>query len=401
MGMKRRLLITLIILGVMCRALAVHAAPQQEQQTRPAPTGLALEIVFYQGKAPAYQPVSHPEAKQLGAWYALFGHVPSWQPAADALPVKAVNILPRLEGDHVRIAVSVHLGVRFFEREESVATYNVRENETISVGELARFGVVPFEIKLVRVNPVLTSPPPVVNKTESLAVSGIEAVHSTLPSYKVMLQNLSGKNVAALGVEVHVNGQRRISSMPQGEDGKAVIEAGATHKLYVAAANNAQMTRDGYTPETPPNQEIVITTVVFDDGSYEGDAQTAASFRAFQLGRKTQVARLVALLQQASDSTDRDAATALESLKTQVASLSNEAEAAAVNALRREFPAFNRNGKRDIKAEVEIALNGVKTDFLKQIQKYERERAESTDENDYRAWLSARKARYEKWLSNL
>jgi len=400
--MKRRLTISLIIVVVMCSAFAARAALlQEEQKTRTAPTGLALEIVFYQGKAPAYQPVSHPEAKQLGAWHALFGHVPSWQPAADSLPVKAVNILPRLEGDHVRIVVSVHLGVKFFEREESVATYNVRENETISVSELTRFGVVPFEIKLVRVNPITTSPPPVVNKTESLVVSGIVANVSTLPSYKLTLQNLSGKNVAALGVEVHVNGQRRISSMPQGEDGKAVIEAGATHKLYVAAANNGQMTGAGYTPETPPNQEIVITTVVFDDGSYEGDAETAASFRAFQVGRKAQVARLVALLRQASDSTDRDGATTLESLKAQVASLSNEAEAAAVNDLRREFPTFNRNGKTDIKASVEIALNGVKTDFLKEIQKYERESAESANESNYRAWLNARKARYEKWLSNL
>jgi hypothetical protein len=113
------------------------------------------------------------------------------------------------------------------------------------------------------------------------------------------------------------------------------------------------------------------------------------------------VARLVALLQQASDSTDVDAATALESLKRQVASLSNRAEAAAVNDLRREFPTFNQAGKRDIKSDVEIALNGVKTDFLKEIQKYERERAVSVDEGNYRAWLSARKARYEKWLSNL
>jgi hypothetical protein len=385
----------------MCVAFSAYAAPLQERQTRPVPTGLALEIVFYPGKAPAYQPVSHPQAKQLGAWYALFGHVPSGQPAADALPVKAVNILPRLEGDTVRIDISVHLGVKFFEREEPVATYNVRENETITVSELTRFGVVPFAIKLVRVNPMWSSPPPVVNKTDSLAVSGIEAVHSTLPSYKVTLQNLSGKNVAALGVEVHVNGHRRISSMRQGDDGKAVIEAGATYKLYMAAANNAQMRGAGYTPETPPNQEIVITTVVFDDGSYEGDAETAASFRAFQVGRKIQVARLVALLQQASDSTDRNGATALESLRTQVASLDNEADAAAVNELRREFPAFNQPGKRDIKSAVEIALNGVKTDFLKEIQKYERESAESTDVSNYREWLSARKAGYEKWLSNL
>jgi hypothetical protein len=400
--MKRRLTISLILLAVMCQMFAVRVAlGQEQQQTRPAQTGLALEIVFYQGRAPAYQTVPAPEAKQLGSWYALFGHVPSWQPAAGALPVKAVNILPHLEGERVRIVVSVHLGVKFFEKEEWVATYNILENETISVSELTRFGVLPFEIKLIRVNPVLTGPPPVVNQTSSLAVAGIEAVKSTLPSYKVMLQNLSNKNVVALGVEVHVNGQRQISSMPQGEDGQPVIEAGATHKLYVAAAHNMQMTQAGYTPQPPPNQEIIITTVVFDDGSYEGDADTASSFRAFQSGRKTQVARLVALLEKASEPTGESAGVPLANLKEQVASLSSEAEAAALNNLRREFPALSGQKKPDIKRSIEIALNGVKTEFLKEIEKYERESTQSMDEKAFRAWLSARKARYEKWLSNL
>jgi hypothetical protein len=400
--MKRLLVITLTILAAICQASAAPLAlTQEQQQTRPAPTGLALEIVFYQGRAPAYQTVPHPEAKPVGAWYALFGHVPSWQPAPDALPVKAVNILPHLEGERVRIVVSVHLGVKFFEREELVATYTVRENETIRVSELTKFGVVPFEIKLVRVNPTIPGPPPVVNKTESLAVTGIEINKSTLPSYKLTLQNLSGKNVAALGAQVLVNGRRRISSMRQGEDGECLIEAGRAYKLYLAAANNAQPTQGGYTPETPPNQEIVITTVVFSDGSYEGDAETAASFRAFQAGRKAQVARLVALLQKASDSTGLTTATALENLKTQVAALSNEAEAAVVNNLRREFPTFGQTEKRDIKEAVEIALSGVKTDFLKEIQKFETSNEQSTDEKAFRAWLGEQKARYEKWLSNL
>jgi hypothetical protein len=389
--------IALTILVVIHQALALGGAPGQEKRARPAPTGLALEITFYQGKAPAYQAVPSPEAKPTGAWYAMFGRVLSWQPPVDALPVKAVNILPRLEGDTVRIAVSVHLGVKFFEKEEMVATYDVRENEAVSTTELTRFGVVPFDIKLVRVKPVAVEPLPVLNGTTSLSVTGVEVVRSTLPSYKVTVQNLSDKAVAALGAEVHVNGRRQISSMRQGEDGARLMGAGATYKFYVAGANSAQMTQGAYAPEQPPNQEIHITMVVFDDGSYEGDPETAASFRGFQAGRKVQVERLVALLQKAWDAPAADDAATLEQLKTQAASLGTNADRAALDALQRDFPALRQH----LRMNLEVAESGVKTDFLKEIERFEKSGAQAADGKAFRAWLGEKKARYEKWLSNL
>jgi hypothetical protein len=403
--MKRSPAILLTILAVTCQSFIARSAFGQEaqQRTQAAPTGLALEITYYEGRAPAYLTVTSPKDKHGSAWYAMFGQLPGWRPpAADALPVKAVNILTRQDGDLlVQVIVSVHLGSKFFEKEEPIATYNLRENEAVSVNELTGFGVVPFKIKVVRVNPIIAGLPSVLNKTDSLAVTGLQARISTLPTYEVTLQNLSAKNVAALGVELHVNGRRRISSLRQGNWGERLIEAGATYTLVVAGADNAQLTHAGYQPESPPNQEILIKTIVFSDGSYEGDAEIAASFRAFQAGRKSQIARLVEVLQTITASTEAIDGAAAEKLKAQVASLNDEAETAVLKNLRREFPGFNQDQNERVKASVEVSQSAIKTDFLKELRAFEKGGKRAADADAFRAWLSASKQKYAQWLARL
>src|SRR5215213_7581833 len=187
--MHKRLITTLVALAAACLAFAAAAVTTHGQQTRPQPTGLALEITYYEGRPPAYQAVPGPEANFNGGWFALFGRVPASQPPANSLPVQAVNIISRLENGAVRIKVSVFLGVRFQEKEAEVATYNVREGESVHVRELTRFGVVPFGVKVVHVNPIQTGVPAVLNRTASIAFINIEMIPSTLPSYKLTLRN--------------------------------------------------------------------------------------------------------------------------------------------------------------------------------------------------------------------
>jgi hypothetical protein len=51
-------------------------------------------------------------------------------------------------------------------------------------------------------------------------------------------------------------------------------------------------TADGQPPTSRPNQTFVVLAVVFEDGSYEGDASYAAQFRAFTLGRRLQLKQM-------------------------------------------------------------------------------------------------------------
>ena len=282
-----------------------------------------------------------------------------------------------------------------------VATYLVRENEKITTRALTKFGVEPFEIKVTRVSPVSTALPQVVNKTESVAVINIEANNSTLPSYKLQLRNLSNKNIIGLGINMIVNNRPRRIGMPRGQEGRPLIEAGSVYNHNILGVLNAQTTSDGYVPDAPLKQEIIITTAVFDDGSYEGDAQTAATVRAFQIGDKIQVRKIIPLMQDALNETGADVSQAIEKFKIRLASLSNEVDAGVISELQQAFPNLNQEAKANLKTSLEASLSGVKFDLLRSLQQFEKANSQSLNASIFQAWMSKTKEKYENWLSRL
>lgn len=403
--MKKLLTIFLSTLLLACSIPSARAATTPTpQQTPHAPTGLGLEITYYKDRPPAYQAVRAAGDKPAGSWFGLFGRVPTPQPAApDSLPVRAVNILSRVEGDAVRIYVSVFTGVKFHDKEEPVASYLVREGERVSVRELTQFGVEPFEIKVVRINPLSANPPPVTNKTLSLAVIGVEVRNSTFPFYRLSLQNVSTKNVAGLAMEVHVNGKRQMSAKPRREDGRTLIAAGEVYQHDVWAVERAQAKPDGYSPSLPSGQEIVIAGALFEDGSYEGEAETIAAVAAFRIGEKKQITKALEIFRQAllrsADAGD-PAAAAAQTFKAQLSALSNDADAAVMDELLRGFPTLDRDASARLKFGVAASLHRVKKDLLKSLQEFEKNNGTPVA-GAFRAWLVANQEVYETWLSRL
>jgi hypothetical protein len=397
--------IRFLILSLSIMAfLIVNGATAFSQQYQSSPTDMVLEVTYLSGRPPAFQSVPKQDAKLIGSWYALFGNVPSWQPSAGFLPVKAVNVLSRQEGDSVKVVVSVFVGAEHFEKfekEEPVGTYLIHENEKIRADKLTQFGVEPFEIKLAKVFPVSSNLPQIVNKTESIVVTNVELNDSTLLCYKLLTRNLSGKNVVALGIEVFVNNRRRLSSIRQGQEGQALIAANSDSVIKVLGANNAHPTTDGYAPEAPLNQEIHINTVLFEDGSYEGDAVTAATFRGFMIGRKAQFGKVIPLLQDALKESEMDGTRALENFKTRLASISVEVNPMDLERLQQEFPGLDGKAKADLKISLEVALNGVKFDLTKSLQEFEKSSSQPPDINAFRVWLGKTIESYEKWRSRL
>jgi hypothetical protein len=399
--MQKRLAAPLFVLALVFQTLAVRAIPLRQQSGQPAPTGLALEVTYHKERPPTYQAVPGPDANLNGSWYAFFGRVAAWQPPADSLPVRAVNILSRLEGASVRIEVSVYTGLKYFDKEQPVATYRVSENEKIRVEGLRQYGVEPFEIKLLRMNPLLTDLPSIINNTQSIEVIELKANHSTLPTYTLAVQNLSDKKVAAVGISVLVNGKMQLGSLRRRRDGQTFIRAGGIQEINLSGARTTQLTPAGYLPDSPPNQEILISTVVFEDGSYEGEMETAAQVRGFELGSKLQLPKLIALLEEALNSADASVFKSLEKLKTQAASLTTDVDTADLLDLARGFPTLSQEKTRDLKTSIEVALAGEKFDFLKLIQEFEKSGAQANDQKAFRAWLSANKERYQKSLAQL
>lgn len=384
----------LIVVALAVACFSVSAAAQNTSQFS-NDTGLALEVSFLKSKPPAYQPVGRLRSKKSGSWYGLFGTVPGWKLPQGALPISAVRLVPYLRDEVVNIRISVLRG-QFLDVEDSVAAYKARENESITVTELEAFGVEPFFIKVVRPM-VFSDLPTTQNLTTSTVVVGLEPVVSTLPRYKLTLHNLAGRNISALFIRVLSEGRVRLETMPQGDYGEPVIKAGESTVL-----NSALGTKSDATVESVPlghsvpmqAPQIVIASLVFDDGSYEGEAKPAARFLGFVVGRRVELRRLLPLLDNAARS-GVDAAAAADMLRSDLGKLSFAADETEVSALVAAFPSLE---KSELRNSVDVAIHGVRKDLLDQLARVEKAEANATA---FSAWLARTQKLYSSWLSHL
>jgi hypothetical protein len=382
--------------------LTVAAANVFAQPGPASPTRLALEVTYYPGRQPTYETVPGPDAKPSGAWFGMFARIASWQRPADAAPAEAVRVVSRVEGDAVRVTVSILSGSKALENEQPVGTYLIRETEKIKIDELKQFGIEPFEVKLIRVNANVPPVPPVILKgVESVAVINSMAKETTLPSYRIILRNQSNKNIVALGVEVVAGGKVQLIFKPRGIDGQPLIPAGKEYWLTVSAPNRAQPTADGYVPTSPSGQEIQIKSAVFDDGTYEGEAETAAMVLGYQAGEKMELPRLIPLLENALHSSDADLTNGLRNLESQVSSVGSDAELLTVQSLTSKFSQGSGFTGKEIKIAIEFSATTIKSNLLKEIRMLQNEESKNLNADLYRTWLTKTKERYEKWLSRL
>jgi len=395
-----RLFVLFILLASGLTLAAASVCAQQD--VSPPPTRLALEVTFYPGRSPAYSTVPGPDSKPSGAWYGLFARIRSWQPPAGAQQIEAVRVISRVEGDAVLVTVSTLSGRKALENEQQVGTYLIRETEKISIDDLKRFGIEPFQIKLVRVDPNIPPVPPVILKgVGSVVVINSMAKETTLPSYRIILRNQSNKNIVGLGVNVVAGGRVQLTSKPRGIDGQPLIPAGKEYWLTVAAPNRAQPTADGYVPTSPSDQQIQIKAVVFEDGTYEGDAEAAAAVRGYRAGEKMMLSLLLPLLRNALNSSNADLTEALRTLESQVSSVGSDADPEIVQTIISELPQASDVSRGQIKATMEVTATTIKSTLLKEIHTFQNGGAQALNADLYRTWLSQTKERYERWLSRL
>ena len=391
--LRARIMVAAFVVGL----LATLTATGQSNPVQP--THLALEVYFFGNEPPAYVVVPPPNSSPSGSWFARFKRLPGWTTPAGSLQVDAVNFRPTLEGDAVRVSVSVLMGTRH-EEEKDVAVYTIREGEKIRIQQLTQFGVEPFAVKLVRVAPADSDLPPVISRAKSIELVSIQPNLSTLPSFRVALRNLSSKNVSALGLNVTQGDRTLLSSMPQGKEGGPLILAGGVAEVFSPGATRATAAPGGYDPVEPPHQSIVITMAVFADGSFEGDIEAAAGFRGFVKGRKIQLRRLVDVFQAILQDDSSNPSSALEMLRTKVNALGVDADPLAVQELASEFSSLAQRPKRGLTSAIEAAMNGIRRDAQQSIAEFQLKNP-NLDAIAFRAWLVASRQRYEAWLARL
>ena len=221
---------------------------------------------------------------------------------------------------------------------------------------------------------------------------GIEPNYSTLPTYKLTVRNSSNKSVSAFSFETMIDGRIKFSEMPQNQHGEHLILPGETYTKEMPSPLVYEKRTEGEVPKQAPKPKVVISSVVFADGSFEGETMRAARFRSYLVGRKMQVKQVINLLQASENNISEFK---FEKFAEQSSKLETKIDEREITALLKQFPSLSEKEKNELREGVEGAASDVKMEFISRTKRYQPE-LESAAALDY---LKGLREQYQKWLS--
>ena len=373
MPQSKYLVTLLITLLVSC----VAGFAQARRQQRPAVSDFNIEVIGLDNRTHIF---SVPESPGKASYIAHIDlkRIPEWKISAD-VPAEtgALHLQFWIEAGVPQIEVTAYLGKvepdsRPYEWDKlaasRVALRPLRPDETITISETERFGIVPFQVKVARAQPWNAGPPTVKNKTQALSVS---AVADNRPFYILSLRNVSHKTINAIhwhGVE---NGNKVGGS---GMSGLPLIVAGGAFELRQRFGFMEEKPKAEGSALSPLEREIVIEAIVFDDETFEGAPDVAAEMAANMTGDRIQLLRINRLFGKLSEGALRDPEQ-LKKLKSDVVALSEEVDPTVINELVLRFAEASADMRnRRIKEEVANGLRSTKNHVLRQLEKLESRR---------------------------
>jgi hypothetical protein len=381
--------------------LVIACSVNVYSQLPKGPTHLVLAVTYIQGRDPAFQAVPWTDPKNTGTWYAGYSPLdPTHPPAADAV-VQAIRIVPQVEGDGVIVKVWTMYGERYFNKEQPVGTYHLSLDETVRIEELKQFGVKPFELRLIKVLPSTQNLPTFATNAPSISSLTIQPNDSTIASVTVKMRNVSYKDVIAIGVKIVSGDKLRLTSVPRGNEGRSLIEAGGTYDLFARISQIAQKDPRGFMPVSAPDQRIIVTSALFRDGTFEGDAEMASRAAGYNLGEKIMLEQLLPIFDQALAADESNTVQVLEQLRSRVESLTSDVDKKDAANLASKFPGLSTEVAKGLKDIIDIGSSGLKSDLLKSLDRGAHRPSDQTTTESFHSLLTRIRDGMKEWHDRL
>jgi hypothetical protein len=245
---------------------------------------VVLVVAFADGRVVHHVVTATPGS----SWTPLFPRLATAEPAAERLSVTALKHTHVLRDDGaVSVTVSVLRGSAR-EREDVIATTDLRAGAPVTVDALRDAGVAPLVLSLTSLTPTTLDVPAVLNRTAGLQVVDVEVVSEPSPRYRVTVRNLSALPAIAFRVLTY-RGERLAQSGLQGnKDASPIIDANGTYAFVVKPSSGTRRS-DGWSPAS--HERLEIAAALWDDGSIEGAAGELTATLTLYAGRRTQLAR--------------------------------------------------------------------------------------------------------------
>jgi hypothetical protein len=325
-----------------------------------------------------------------------FGLIKSSKVVLEKSAVRELNFRINREGEVVIIHLSVKLAN---EKEVPVGTYRLSLNEATTAQELSNVGVEPVSLRVVNAKPtfVEASPPiqPLLeNRTRAVEVVTFYREPSAPNEFRLTLRNISTKGIMVVDLFMPSpdgNGGGGLRAL--GDRDHLVMLPGNTSEQMVSISRGGRTMPYGYVPDPPTQQRLIIRTVLFDDGTYDGLVEPAAEISADRSGVNLQRKRILTLLQQAAKAEDGKLQLTLDEFKEEVYALSDIPETEVVRELVRQFPTI---GEKSLEQSVRNGVNDGKRELLHYINEFENNLKQQHPNLTFVQWLTQMQSEYGK-----
>ena len=333
-----------------------------------------------------------------------FKRIKEWKASKEGEIVRSVNFKNGREGDVVIAHVSVTMEN---EKVVAVGTYRLREGESAKTVELTKFGIEALVLKVIKATPVREEPftaiqPKILNKTKALEVESFYPAAGSSQSFQLTLKNVSNKNIVALDllmtspISKDSDGHRSTGN----DKDHPLIAPGGVFVSHIGVSSGGTDTSAGYVPDPVVQRTLIIRTVVFDDGAYDGQVGPAAEIEAGRRGQDIQRKRILSFLREQKGMNDVDVPAVLNELKEQTYALSQTADASVVIELKTLFPSLNEKSEdsspQGVEGGLRDGLRRGKLDFVRSINDFEEMQKRPGGHITFAEWIKQTKANYEK-----
>jgi hypothetical protein len=381
----------LFTMDLLALGFVVAALAQAPRQVAAPAERLAFTIEFQDGRINR-QPVG---ATVGSAWTPMFPRVVPWLPRAGEPALDAIKYAFERTPEGVRFKVGVLLG-RPHQREIVVQEGTLRVGERARVEGVLAYGARPVVVGLIPLETSAYHEPTPGSAAPSLVITGVEIVTEPAPRYLVTVENLKDRGVESLWVETRRSGRPAHSGSEGHEEGGALVPPRGRHTFDFPFPTGPPATTDGWAPA--PADEVTITAVVWDDGTFEGSARQAAVHALRLLARRTQLERLVPLLDRAR--ADANLQHAVATLGPQIEALSIEVDPALMRSAQPLVPPSGELPLHEVTTLLRTFLQRVKTLAARDLEQIERALA-AGNADVARGGLQELHQRFATWLARL
>ena len=235
---------------------------------------------------------------------------------------------------------------------------------------LEKFGLEPLTLKIVSAQPPVSVRPQTLSKAPSVQ---IEIIGEDRVFYQVALHNLSRQAVTALSVDMpRKDGAGGGGKFSTGS--RDLIAPGATYEFPFGIPHSGKMVNGSFV-EDPLPPTLVLETVLFRDGSYEGDVPAASRLAAHRIGLEIQDQRINHLIEGILADTMSGDEAKVARIRSEVAQLTEDPDSRMVETLQSQFPNLRDQDLQTAKGLLHAGLHDGKGSVTFGLKEFERTKA--------------------------